>query len=379
MKKMLLLLLAAVLAFTGNTQTMQCDTVYTTVNYDSAYTKIVRCRPRLRVKHTDSIRLDITCNIRTTFGALVQGGTTTLSQDLHNAKQYIPAGSFWRSRLFMDGPGATGISTDYAKCVDSGYNLGMIIKWGNSSNSNPVAFPTDMTDYGAKLALALSHMNVDSVTVTHIEDEETTNNHTGSMAQYLTECATAAPIIHAWGGKLTNGGIHPIGIGLLMYDDYIARGKPDSALLLKNRTFSNQMGNYVNNPASNPTLALYKRRVDTLLRGYAATGIDYVNMHWKEPFNGIGDGTHMIPGGYTEYFDFIKRITGLPVMCNEVGFNTDEGSPTALVEMMNEFTANHLVHILWFDDDEEGPGQGLMHNGVLTANGIAYRNWLLNY
>lgn len=376
-KRIMILMLAVMI--TAVTFGQVCDTTEVVVTYDSVYTKIVRCRPKIKSKPADSIRLDIVCHAPTIFGAMVQGGTTSFAQDLHNAKQYIPAGSFWRDNLYMDGPGATGISPRYNRITDSGYKVGMIIKWGPSSNSYTVHFATDSVAYRTKLLASLTHLDTADVSHLLCEDEETTGNHEGGAVAYLREAKWFNEIVHDWWGgvKTGNGGIHSAGIGLVMWDDYIARGRSDSAILLRNRTFNAEMTAYVNNPGSNPGMAAYKRMVDSLLKGYQAAGFDYVNLHWKEPFNGVGTVDHIVTGGYKEYFDFVKRVTGLPVMSNEVGFNTPYGGPVALAEMMNDLiNVNQIAYCLWFDDTGENP---LMDEGVLNELGEAYRDWILEY
>jgi hypothetical protein len=117
---------------------------------------------------------------------------------------------------------------------------------------------------------------------------------------------TGIDIVHSKGLKVTDGGIHPQGVCYWVYQDYLDRSLPDSALWWKNETFQRHHANGVYaNPAA--PINAYWREIDTLLNAFTTLDLDYVNLHIYEPLNGAGDGVHVTANSIKIMDDYIFR------------------------------------------------------------------------
>lgn len=278
-----------------------------------------------------------------------------------------------RDKIFLsDG----GTSSSYQQWVDAGLKVLLAAKWGDSSqegNNTPVPFPTDMVDYAQKLTAATLLYQPE---LWAIEDEEDNQNfHSGPISDYIIEMTTASSIIHAAGGKCTNGGIHSNEICILVYYDMLDRGLITKAGQFKDRTFSDGMKAYILNPSSQPDTTAAIELTDTLIHAYKDAGMDYINLHWKEPLNGVGDGSSGVVGGYADVCEYLTRVGGLPVLSNELGIKNSAGSPQLVTDMLTQALQNNFAYAIWFNTDDDG--QILNEpDGTFTANGNAFKNFI---
>lgn len=309
--------------------------------------------------------------VKTQFGTLVFGNKLNTDEKINAAKLYMPPKSIIRDRIFLN---KGGESPTYQKWVDAGFDIGMIIKVGNSDE--PAPFLKDFTDYSAKLTEAVKKYKPK---FWNVRDEETNRKmNVGSMADYINEMNVASKIIHAVGGKVTNGGIHTPGVSLLLYYNYISKGMNAEAESFKDRVFSPEMKDFTENPAKNNKLYRIMKACDTLIHAYKSAGMDYLNMHWKEPLNHKGDAQHIDRAAYKEIINFLKAESGLPIMSNEVEVIAETGSTQIVKEMLEELTANGLVYIFLFNSTKYKVGF-TGDDGRISPYGVMARDFIAGY
>ncbi len=79
--------------------------------------------------------------------------------------------------------------------------------------------------------------------------------------------------------------------------------------------------------------------ISVLLASYAVMDLDYINFHWrsssKEDVQGLG-----------ETISYLKRVTGKPVITNEIGqYDSD---PETLTSTMDICRSYNMPCVLWY-------------------------------
>lgn len=248
-------------------------------------------------------------------------------------------------------------TTRKVQSLGSAYNI--VLNFNNANTVQPAPFETDIPTYKNDLKSALNTMTVMPVLAVVENEESNTKFYSGTATQYITQLKAAIPILHSYGIAVANGGLTSTGLKYCVYQDYMARGMTTEAKDYQSRTKI-----AVNNATSKDRGAC----VSTLLQNYAKMDLDYINFHWRaekpEDIQAI-----------VETIDYIKRVTGKPVITNEIGqYDTSSATVTALMDMAK---SQNLKYFLWYSGDDGGRSTPL-HNadGTLTPTGNTYSNYL---
>lgn len=76
-----------------------------------------------------------------------------------------------------------------------------------------------------------------------------------------------------------------------------------------------------------------------VLQQLKSTNVDYVNFHWY-----LDDAK-----GFGEVADYLHRVTGKPVIANDVGSGSD--SPDTVTALMQKALDEHMAYFNWFSQD----------------------------
>lgn len=245
------------------------------------------------------------------------------------------------------------------------------------ARSGPVI---DDAAYESALAADLDATHPRLVTIQNEEDGLQFWN--GTPQDYLHELTDAVHVAHAKGYEISNGGLSVGGV-LLAYWHYLwssgQRAAADafarSSLgpgVFRSASIAGDLPNGADprRPilARTPLLRNKLARVEALIAGYRASGIDYINFHWYE----IG------PDNLQAVATWLSQTTGLPAICNEMG--QDSNSPETVDALLGMSENLHLAWVIWFAIDGKGPAVGLANQGAaLRANGQAFRAFVASH
>ncbi len=232
----------------------------------------------------------------------------------------------------------------------------------NCADNNGVAYPyvTDLAKYQTDLKKILAGF-ITMPVVAVIENEEANPiYHYGLIQDYIKQLNVAISVMHARGIKVANGGITCQGLNYLVYNDFIAQGKYDSAKQFQELT------------NVQPKAKSTKERgavVDTLLNSYATMNLDYVNFHWK--------GTSPDTEALADVINYLKKRTNKKIITNEIGqFDKTNSTLQAHVQKCTDYD---FPYILWYSPNEHGDKKATplqYSTGSLTPTGITYKDYL---
>jgi hypothetical protein len=225
------------------------------------------------------------------------------------------------------------------------------------------------------LAADLDATHPELVTVQNEEDG--VDFWTGTPDDYLHELSDAVQVAHAKGYKISNGGLTVTGVKLAYWHHLWVTGQHEAAdrfatvALDSSLTNNHQIVGDVPDSADpgRPILAQGKvmreklARVERLIAGYPATGVDYVNIHWYESG----------PQELRDVVTWLSQTTHLPVISNEMG--QFSASPETVTALLSEAEALHLPYVFWFATDGRGRAVGLAGDDGAPhgANADAFR------
>lgn len=228
---------------------------------------------------------------------------------------------------------------------------------GNSVTA-PIRTDAELATYRMQLGALLDRYRPKLLM---IENEELDDNYfSGTPEEYLRQLNTAIEVAHTHGVEVTDGGITTRALSLLVWGDYHDRHLDAQAADFARRAFDRPGDASVRNDLlrvpfqglRNVALAQKWDDAKRLVPGEAASGLDYVDFHW------YGDD----PGALRESIDYLKRVTGKPIVTTEIG-QWDSGAEVNARQVTSELgvlTDEQLPYALWFDNDGD-PAVGL-HN-----------------
>jgi len=246
--------------------------------------------------------------------------------------------------------------------LNTDFDVFMNINYGNvqdkTGQKTPVPFPTDLDNYKRLLTNAVSSFKGKKPVVIAIENEEDNRiYHSGTPQDYLNELRAAIPIVHAAGIKVTNAGITSRAIAYLVYNDLLKQGKRTEAQAYLNGTGM---------PLSKPGVARIGEFAGQTLAAYKDMDIDYVNFHWYGKSNDVS--------ALKTTIEYLKRVTGKPVITNEIGQYDD--SPETVKAIIRLCRQEQMPYVIWYSGLGRGPGKAVSLqdiNGVLKPNGEAFK------
>ncbi len=266
----------------------------------------------------------------------------------------------------IDVAGAIGLScirdkapvpgTKKVKMLTSGYKV--LLNF-TTCTTMPMRFRTDLSTYQNDLRNTLSVFTT-LPTVAVIENEESNSQfYNGTPLEYVNQLQAAISVMHANHIPVANGGITSVGLEYLVYQDYLSRGMTNQA-----EDFRQRM-----NVAINSSFTIDRANfISILLANYAIMDLDYVNFHWRSTSSSDSEGLG-------ETIAYLKRVTGKPVITNEIGqYDQDPATLNASVGMCKSY---QLPYVLWYSKTNDSRSFPLQYDTeALTVSGEAYKSFL---
>jgi len=247
--------------------------------------------------------------------------------------------------------------------LNSGFDVFLNINYGNvqhgpGEEKSPVPFPTDLDNYKQLLSNAISSFKGKKPVAIAIENEEDNfQYHSGTPEDYLNELRAAIPIVHAAGIQVTNAGITAPAIAYLVYNDLLEHGKRSEAQ------------EYINNTQlqmDKPWLRRKGEFAKQTLEAYKNMDIDFVNFHWYGKSNDVS--------ALKTTIEYLKRITGKPVITNEIG--QYDNSPETVKAIVRLCRQEQMPYVIWYSGLKGGGGKAVSLQditGALKPNGEAFK------
>ena len=283
-------------------------------------------------------------------------------------------------RLGMAVFGANGAQLERIRAAEAA-GFALNIQFTNLDAGGRGARPGPVTDDAAFEAALASDLDAAKPELVTIQNEEDGQDFwSGTPAEYLHELADAVQVAHARGYRISNGGLTSMGVKLAYWHHLWLTGQRQAADSFAADTLTPELnhgliirGDIPDSRAPfravlghNALIRAKLARVEALLAGYPATGVDYVNFHWYE--NG--------PEDLRAVSTWLSQTTHLPAICNEMGQFSD--NPDTVTALLSEVVSLRLPYLFWFAPDaRQGVAVGLANeDGTLRANGLAFKAFL---
>src|SRR5439155_15341799 len=122
---------------------------------------------------------------------------------------------------------------------------------------------------------------------------------------------------------------------ILVYRNYVKKGMQKQADDFAARCLSTRNLRAAKGDAS-PDVEAKIDEMQKMIDAYKTMDLDYVTLHWYEPFNDINKYLHQsAPGVLNEVADYLRSATGKPVISNEFGQNNS--APELVTSLVNAF------------------------------------------
>ncbi len=266
-------------------------------------------------------------------------------------------------------PGDIKVDVWKGDCLDcdaaqqAGFKLLLTLRNGGGLGQ-PSTFPADLKLYKVTVSKILDKYP-GAMAVVENEENSSTLFYSGSPAQYHEELEAVCEVAHSKAMKCTNGGLVSAMVTLLVYNDYLEKGKQTAAEDFLRRAEPDKYQQIVSNPT---TVQSQIEKGKTLISGYKAAGADYLNFHWY-----VAD-----PRAFEEAVSYLGATSGLPVLSNEMGQQKNE-NPDEVISKMQKSVNLGLPVAVWFSIDVSGFGgaKGLQESdGSLRSNGEAFKKFI---
>lgn len=196
-------------------------------------------------------------------------------------------------------------------------------------------------------------------------EEDVTRYWSGTPDQYIAELEAVCEVAHQHDTKCANGGITYTGATWLTYNHYLETGETDKAESFAQRGLDKSQQGRLSSPQGLQAMQQVVDHEMSLVSRYKDAGVDYVNIHWYQ-----ADAQ-----AFEETVRYIKQLTGLPVITNEIGekFIPDPNVVTGLLAAVLDLK---LPMAVWFSADI-GFARGLVNpDGSLRPNGMAFAEFV---
>jgi hypothetical protein len=265
------------------------------------------------------------------FGVLVANAGATVNDKAIIARDSLK--SQWvRSRILMDG--WSGSSAAYDDYASAGLNqLVVLVTFATGTPQPWITDPTDLLAYAANVGSVCRKYpkekefvaDNEAITTTY-PDDNVNAFHSGSLSQYLNQCAAIKDTLHKYGVQMIESGIY--GVGLHMYTYRWLKTKYNQTVAddFGSRCMSGTQISAANTVNSNPTLEFYYKQIDTIL----TSGLfDEYNIHPYHPFGTSTQKDTITISDFTVW-RFIKEcvedVTKKICIINETGIRGNESA-----------------------------------------------------
>lgn len=215
----------------------------------------------------------------------------------------------------------------------------------DSAPRSPSSPPLDFPAYSATLAAMIEQWHPAMLVVE--EEENRLYRYAGTAQDYHLELEAACKVAHAHGIRCSNGGLsYEAATGLTWYR-LLQDGKADIACDYARRAFYERFEKLCGFRRADQVPTDLRERLlangDGLIPYYRQSPIDAVNFHW----NG-GDAAAL-----SQTIDALSRLTGKPVMSNELSLRRTDSDPSHVRPLMRAAMAGGMKLAVWYSYDGE--------------------------
>lgn len=266
----------------------------------------------------------------------------------------------------------TGKAPLLDKYRSNGFNI-LLTFLNSSDGGRPVSFPTNMSNYKSMLEKVLKQYKPE---IAVIENEPFNDNryknNTSTIDDYFKELQTAIDVCHNHGVKVSDGGLKGERVCILVYRNYIKKGQKNKADDFAKRCLSDKNLRAAKGDADKDVEAKIDQ-MQKMVDKYKQLNLDYVNVHWYEPFENINKYPRQsAPGVLQEVADYLRSATGKEVITNEFGQNND--SPDLVESLVDALGGAGFKYAVDFSGEGK-TGCVALNKGIdLKVNGEAYRD-----
>jgi len=215
----------------------------------------------------------------------------------------------------------------------------------DASPHRPSSPPDDLGVYGRTVAAMLDQWHPAMLVVE--EEENRLYRFAGTAQDYHEELETACKVAHQHGAQCANGGLSYEAATGLTWLQLLRDGKPDLACDYARRAFYDRLGSVCSFHRADEVPPDLRERLlangDGLVPYYRMAPIDAVNFHW----NG-GDAAAL-----SQTIDALGRITGKPVMSNEISLRRSDADPSHVRPLLRAAMAGGMKVAVWYSYDGE--------------------------
>jgi hypothetical protein len=195
-----------------------------------------------------------------------------------------------------------------------------------------------------------------------VENEENTTTYfTGTPQDYMTELKAVCEVAHSRHIPCTNGGLLMASVTWLVYFHYLDSGQTSQAQSFRTKGLESFQQQRLATPTGEQMGRQVVDRTMQFLKLYKAAGADYMNIHWY--------GSD--PDALRQAVGYMKELTGLPVITNEIGQRNLE--PAVTTGLMNMVVQLKLPIAVWFSSDATLAKALNEQDGSLRPTGEAFR------
>ena len=259
-------------------------------------------------------------------------------------------------------------------CYDLGCDLGpnaglkLILTIRNNVSDVPPFATTpakDGTAYRRNVSEILTRYHPEVLVVEN--EEDTAQYWAGTPEQYAAELKAACRVAHDQKIPCANGGLSSKTTSLLVWADYVEHQQFTEACSFVQRASAELAADLCRFTAIDHLSDADKTAVATgrkLLDVYKSSGQDYLNIHWYIPDK----------AALSEAVNYLKRVTNLPVMSNELG--QYDQTPEAAQKLLSAALDLKFPYAIWFSLDRDTVQALQNADGSLRPNGQAFREFM---
>lgn len=290
-------------------------------------------------------------------------------------------------RLGLNMDSWTGRNTGIEQVQAAGLKVYLNVNWKTVRTQEGIRMPqpflslNETADYEKTLTEILAKYK-DAISLLVIENEETVNLfHSGTAEDYVYELSVAYKIAKKFDVRITNGGLVNPQLQILTYRNLIEENR----IVAANDFYDNCMDSKTKKNAkyrNNKDVEAKVAETEYLLKNYKVL-VDVVDFHWYEPlikqvgmFNWFENDTQFATPGALGYItEYIKKITGKEVICNEVGVLN--GQPGLVTSVLKDFQKCGIKELCWSSFTSDNGTVDPLNNGTELNNlGLAFANFL---
>ena len=242
--------------------------------------------------------------------------------------------------------------------------LKLVLDVRANGNANTATKPPASLDHYRKVLQQVFDRYKGRVAVLVVEKEEDDARlfWAGSASEYLKLLKAACEVSHSNHVPCTDGGMSSRAITALVVDHDMANDQQTEAMGYIQRLSGAGMPTLKEVQEFTARKAELTAVATSMLAGFKAAGVDYINFHWQEKDRLALHAT----------IRFLKAAGGgLPVMSDSMGQrNDDEAETLSKLEAVRE---EALPFVVWFSADDEGARSLVNPDGSLRATGKAFQ------